>query len=98
VIRVVLPHHLQNLAQVGPEVRIDVLSPATIRAAIQTLERRFPSLRGLILDHTTGHRRPKVRFFACREDLSHVSLDDLLPDDVVTGREPLLVVGAISGG
>jgi hypothetical protein len=55
-------------------------------------------LRGTIRDHTTLERRAFIRFFACEEDLSHQSPDSPLPDDVATGKEPFLVIGAIAGG
>ncbi len=98
MIRVVLPHHLQTLAQTGPEVRLEVKSPQTPRAVIHALEKKYPTVRGTILDHITGERRPKVRLFACQQDISHDSLDDPLPPAIIEGKEPLLIVGAISGG
>jgi hypothetical protein len=51
-----------------------------------------------VRDPATRRRRAFVRFFASREDLSHTSPDDPLPDAVVRGEEPLLVVGAMAGG
>lgn len=98
MIRVVLPFHLRNLAGVGTEVELDVPAPVTPRAILDTLEARFPQLRGTIRDRHTGARRPFIRFFACREDLSLEDPDTPLPDAVVAGREPFLVVGAIAGG
>jgi len=98
MIRVVIPHHLQTLAQIGAEVRLEVPAPQTIRSVIRTLEAKYPSLRGTVIDPATGARRPKVRLFACQEDISHASLDDVLPEAVVEGNEQLLIVGAISGG
>lgn len=98
MIRVTLPFHLQTLAQCGPEVRLDVPPPVTALAVIRALEQRHPTLRGAIIDHYSGQRRPKVRFFACQEDISHAALDTPLPAAVVDGREPLLIIGAISGG
>ena len=98
MIRVVIPHHLQTLAQVGAEVSLDVPAPQTARTVIRALETRYPALRGTIIDHVTGVRRPKVRLFACREDISHASIDDVLPQAVINGKEQLLIVGAISGG
>jgi sulfur-carrier protein len=97
VIRVVLPYHLRALAHVDGEVGLDV-EPATQRSVLDALERRYPSLNGTIRDPATGRRRAFVRFFACREDLSHVPPDDPLPDAVVRGDEPFLVVGAMAGG
>ena len=98
MIRVVLPQHLQTLARVGPEVTIDVIGDVTQRSVLDALERSYPVLTGTIREHETGRRRPFVRFFACEEDLSHEPPDTPLPDAVVTGREPFLVVGAIAGG
>jgi molybdopterin converting factor small subunit len=97
VIRVVLPAHLRALAQVGGEVVLDV-APATQRTVVDALEAQYPALRGTVRDPATGRRRAFVRFFACREDLSHASPDDPLPDAVARGDEPLLVVGAMAGG
>jgi sulfur-carrier protein len=97
-IRVMLPAHLRTLARVGPEVRVDIEGPPTLRAVIDALEARYPALQGTIRDHGTERRRPFVRFFACEEDLSHQSPDAPLPDAVVNGAEPLLVVGAMAGG
>lgn len=98
MIRVVLPFHLRNLAGVGGEVELDVEGPATLRSALDALEVRHPMLRGTIRDHATLRRRAFLRFFACEEDLSHEPSDAPLPEDVATGREPLLIVGAIAGG
>ena len=96
-IRVVLPPHLRTLAQVDAEVAVAVNSP-TQRAVLDALEARYPVLCGTIRDHDTARRRPFIRFFACEEDLSHESPDAPLPDAVVKGAEPLLIVGAIAGG
>ena len=98
MIRVVLPHHLRRLAQVDGEVQLEVADPVTPQAIIDALEDRYPTLRGTIRDQVTQQRRPFVRFFACEEDLSHQPIDAPLPDPVVTGREPFLVVGAMAGG
>jgi molybdopterin synthase sulfur carrier subunit len=98
MIRVVLPAHLRTLAQVTGEVEISVAGPVTQRAILDALEARYPMLQGTIRDHVTQQRRPFVRFFACQEDLSHESPDAPLPDAVVSGAEPFLVVGAIAGG
>ena len=100
VIRVRLPHHLRTLARVktGSEVTIDVEGPLTVRSVLDTLERNFPMLRGTIRDHVTQQRRPYLRFFASGLDLSHESPDDPLPDKVISGEEPLIVLGAIAGG
>jgi molybdopterin synthase sulfur carrier subunit len=98
MIRVVLPTHLRTLARVDAEVQLDVEEPVTQRAVLDALEARYPMLRGTIRDHVTHQRRAFVRFFACAQDLSHVSPDVPLPDAVVTGVEPLLIVGAMAGG
>jgi sulfur-carrier protein len=98
MIRVVLPAHLRTLAQVGGEVAILIDGPPTQRSVLDALEVRFPMLRGTIRDHETLKRRPFIRFFACEQDLSHESPDAPLPDPVVAGAEPLLVVGAMAGG
>ena len=98
MIRVVLPFHLRNLARVDGEVQLDVASPATVRSTLDALEARYPVLRGTIRDHETMKRRPFVRFFACKEDLSLESPETQLPDEVVSGAEPFLIVGAMAGG
>jgi molybdopterin synthase sulfur carrier subunit len=95
VTRVVLPYHLRTLAKVDGEVTADA---ATTREVLDALEARHPVLKGSLRDTATGVRRPFVRFFACREDLSHDSPDTPLPDAVVRGDEPFLVVGAMAGG
>lgn len=97
-VRVELPAHLRRLTGVGVEVQVEVRSPATIRSVLDALEERCPMLRGTIRDHVTQQRRPFLRFFACEQDLSHESPDAPLPDAVVSGAEPLIVLGAIAGG
>ena len=98
MIRVVLPAHLRKLAHVDGEVKLDVEGQVTQRSVLDALEARYPMLCGTIRDHVTRKRRPFVRFFACEEDLSHELPDAPLPDAVVTGAEPFLVVGAMAGG
>jgi sulfur-carrier protein len=98
MIHVVLPHHLRTLARVGNEVKLDVKGTVTQRTVLDALETAYPMLRGTIRDHTTRERRAFIRFFACEEDLSHESPDAPLPDDVASGKEPFLVIGAIAGG
>ena len=98
MIRVMLPYHLRNLAKVDGEVELEVPAPVTQRAVLDALEKRYPVLSGTIRDHTTHQRRPFLRFFACEEDLSHESSDAPLPDEVATGKEPFLIIGAIAGG
>jgi sulfur-carrier protein len=104
-IRVVLPYHLRNLAKTGPdEIPLEVEpaagagAPVTLRDVLDALEARYPVLRGTIRDHATKARRPFLRFYACQEDLSNESPDTPLPKAVVSGEEPLLVVGAMAGG
>jgi molybdopterin synthase sulfur carrier subunit len=98
MIRVVLPYHLRNLARVDGEVTLDVAEPITIAAVLDALEARLPMLRGTIRDHGTLKRRPFIRYFACKEDLSLEPTDMRLPDAVIAGTEPFLVVGAMAGG
>lgn len=98
MIRIVLPFHLRNLARVDGEVELEVASPITVRAVLDALEAKYPVLRGTIRDHGTLKRRPFIRFFACKEDLSLEPPETLLPEAVVNGSEPFLVVGAMAGG
>ena len=98
MIRVVLPVHLRTLARVAGEVQLQVDGPATQRLVLDSLEERYPMLRGTIRDHVTQQRRAFVRFFACNEDLSHEPADAPLPDAVARGDEPFLIVGAMAGG
>lgn len=97
-IRVELPQHLRTLAHVGHEVPIEVEGAVTQRSLLDALEARYPMLRGAIRDHVTLQRRAFLRFFACQEDLTHQSPDSPLPDAVVAGKEPFLIIGAIAGG
>jgi len=98
MIRVVLPYHLRNLARVDAELQLEVGGPVTVRSVLDALEARHPVLRGTIRDHVTLRRRPFVRFFACKEDLSLESPDAELPEAIVSGTEPFLIVGAMAGG
>lgn len=98
MIRVELPAHLRTLARVSGEVTVEVAGPATLAALLDAVEAKYPALGGTIRDRATKERRPFLRFFACCEDISHESPDAPLPSAVVSGREPLLVVGAIAGG
>jgi molybdopterin synthase sulfur carrier subunit len=98
VIRVILPAHLRTLAGVGGEVTLELDGPVTCRAILDALEARYPTLLGTIRDQGTGQRRPFIRFFACQQDLSHESTDTPLPEAVVCGAEPFIVLGAIAGG
>ena len=98
-IRVELPAHLRTLARIpAHEVKIEVPTPPTIRTALDALEATYPMLRGTIRDHITLERRAFLRFFACQQDLSHDSVDAPLPSAVVTGAEPLIILGAVAGG
>ena len=98
MIRVVLPAHLRALARVDGEVAVEVNGAATQRAVLDALEARYPALRGTIRDYVMHRRRPFVRFYACERDLSHDPPDTPLPEAVVKGAEPFLVVGAMAGG
>jgi len=99
MIRVALPYHLRNLARITyAEVQLDVTPPVTIAAALDALEARYPVLRGTVRDHGTLKRRPFIRFFACKEDISLQPPETVLPEPVIQGREPLLIIGAMAGG
>ncbi len=98
MVRVILPQHLRTLAQVDSELVLDIASPVTVDSVLDTLEARYPMLRGTIRDHTTKRRRPFIRFFACEQDVSHEPTDTPLPTAVASGAEPLLIVGAMAGG
>jgi hypothetical protein len=97
-VRVLLPAHLRALARVEGEVKVEVEGPATQRSVLNAVEVRYPMLCGTIRDHTTQQRRAFLRFFACEQDLSHEAPDAPLPDEVASGKEPLLVIGAVAGG
>lgn len=98
MIRLILPHHLQSLAHVGGEIELDIPDPVTQRSVLDALEARYPMLRGTIRNNVTLQRRAFLRFFACGEDLSHEPPDTPLPEAVVSGKEPFIVIGAIAGG
>jgi sulfur-carrier protein len=98
MIRIIIPPHLSTLAQVGAEVHLEVEGPVTQGSVLDALEACYPVLRGLIRDYGTRRRRPFVRFYACKEDLSHEPPDALLPNAVASGAEPFLIIGAIAGG
>ena len=98
MIRVTLPYHLRNLAGTGEEVQLELEGPPTVRSVLDALEKAYPNLTGTVRDHYTQQRRPWLRFFACEQDISHDGLDAVLPDAIVKGDEPLMVVGAIAGG
>ena len=98
MIRVLLPQPLRTLARVEGEVELRVEGAVTQRSVLDALEKAYPALSGTIRDHATRERRPFVRFFACEQDISHEPADAPLPEEVATGQEPFLVVGAIAGG
>ncbi|MTD57856.1 MoaD/ThiS family protein [Amycolatopsis pithecellobii] len=98
MIRVVLPAHLRTLARIDGEVRLELDGPVTQRTVLDAIEARYPMLCGTIRDQSTHRRRAFVRFFACEEDLSHEAPDAPLPEQVASGHEPFLVVGAMAGG
>jgi molybdopterin synthase sulfur carrier subunit len=98
MIRVLLPFHLRTLARVDGEVQLEVANPVTLRSVLDALEGRYPVLRGTLRDHATLQRRPFIRFFACKEDLSLEPPETQLPDAVTTGAEPFLIIGAMAGG
>jgi hypothetical protein len=98
MIRVVLPLHLRTLAKVDGEVQLDVGGAVTTRRILDALESRYPMLCGTVREHDTQKRRPRVRFFACQEDVSHNSPDEPLPEAIAAGEEAFMIVGAIAGG
>lgn len=98
MIRVVLPPHLRTLAKINGDVTLELDGRPTIRAVLDSLEARYPMLKGTIRDHVTKERRAFLRFFACEEDWSHESPDTALPESVASGKEPLVILGAIAGG
>ena len=98
MIRVLLPFHLRTLAHIEGELALEVSKPVTLKAVLDQIESQYPMLRGTIRNHFSQQRRPLLRFFACEKDLSHQSLETVLPEAVISGAEPLLIVGAIAGG
>jgi molybdopterin synthase sulfur carrier subunit len=98
MIHVQLPFHLRTLAGINGEVQLDVPSPATIGGVLEAIEARFPMLRGTLRDHVTLKRRPFIRYFACKEDMSLEPPETPLPEAVIKGEEPFLVIGAMAGG
>jgi hypothetical protein len=98
MIRVVLPAHLRTLARVDGEVALDLPAPVTLSSVLDALEQSYPVLCGTMRDQVTKQRRPFVRFYACEQDLSHDPPDVPLPDAVIRGAEPFMVVGAMAGG
>ena len=98
MIRVVIPYHLRTLAKVNGEVRLELDAPASIGDVLDALEQVYPLLRGTLRDHTTKQRRPFIRYFACKTDLSNEPSTTLLPDAVLEAREPFMIIGAMAGG
>jgi len=98
MIRIIIPPHLRTLAHVNGDVELAVVGPVTQRSVLDALEAQYPMLKGAIRDHVSQARRPFLRFFACEQDLSHESPDAPLPEAVVSGKEPFIVIGAIAGG
>jgi hypothetical protein len=97
-VRVVLPFHLRNLAGINGDLEIELEGAVTARAILDKIEARYPVLQGAIRDHGTLQRRAFLRFFACEQDLSHESPDAPLPQEVASGKEPFIILGAIAGG
>jgi len=98
MIRVVIPAHLRTLAGVRGEATVEVVGDVTRRTILDALEKQYPMLRGTILEHVSGERRPFLRFFASSEDVTHNSPDDPLPQEIASGAEPFFIIGAIAGG
>ena len=97
-VRVELPFHLYTLAHTSGELQLEVAAPVTQRSILDAIEKKFPMLRGTIRDQVTRKRRPMVRFFGCNRDLSNEPADAPVPDEVASGKEPYLIIGAIAGG
>ncbi len=98
MIRVVLPFHLKNLARVEGEVQVEMSGPVSVGGLLDAIEAKYPALRGTIRGHDTLKRRPFIRFFVCKDDWSLEPTDKLLPEEIASGKEPFLVVGAMAGG
>lgn len=98
MIRIQIPYHLSVLAHVEREVLIEIDTPPTLGAALDALENKYPILCGTIRDHATRQRRPFLRYYACRQDWSHMPADTLLPEALISRKEPLMIIGAIAGG
>jgi len=98
MIRVILPTYLQRLANVGREVHLEIDGDVTFFELLDVIEEKYPMLKGTIRDHGTKERRAYLRFFACGKDLSHLAPETLLPREILVGKEPFRIVGAMSGG
>jgi hypothetical protein len=70
----------------------------TQRTVLDALEGRYPMLRGTVREHVTMQRRPRVRFFAAGDDVTHDSPDAKLPRSIASGEQPFMIVGAVAGG
>lgn len=98
MIRVQLPYHLRNLAGAQGEITLAVAPPVTLNTVLDALEAAYPVLKGTIREHATLRRRAFVRFFACKEDISHQGPQIPLPNAIADGSEPLVIIGALAGG
>jgi len=98
MIRVVIPYHLRTLAKVEGELNLELAGAATLGSVLDAMEAKYPMLRGTVRDQGTGKRRSFIRFFACKQDISHDPIDTPLPEAITSGQEPLLVIGAMAGG
>lgn len=98
MIRITLPYHLRNLADIQSEVQLDVAGDVTINSVLTALEARYPMLAGTVRDHTTKQRRAFLRYYMCGEDWSLEPGDSPLPAQVSSGQEPFIVLGSIAGG
>ncbi len=98
MIKVVLPFHLRELSRTGEMLSFELDAEPTLSAALDAIEDHYPVLRGTIRDHVTKKRRPFIRFYACERDFSNEPPEVLLPNDVVSGKKPLLIIGSIAGG
>jgi molybdopterin synthase sulfur carrier subunit len=98
MIRIALPFHLRKLVRIEGEVTLKVEPPHTVGSLLDALEARYPILKGTIRDQVTHVRRPFIRFYACERDMSNETPDISLPEAVISGREPFLIIGAIAGG
>ncbi len=97
-IRIELPGALRQLARIADDIELPVDGIVSINTILDTLEARYPALKGTMRDQDSKRRRPFIRFFACRCDVSHQSADQPLPAAVAQGSEPFIVIGAIAGG
>lgn len=98
MITVILPTPLSELARVEREIGVDLQTGSSFASLIDAIEVQYPALRGTIREISTKKRRPMIRIFACEEDYSHLPLDTDLPAEVLAGKQPVIIVGAIAGG